>query len=46
MGSSQTHLMLEPTNQQIGKGPMREFVASIFSLILKGTVPDSTVLEE
>ncbi len=26
--------------------PMREFVASIFSLILKGTVPDSTVLDE
>ena len=29
-----------------GHQPMRELVASIFSLILKGTVPDSTVLDE
>ena len=29
-----------------GHQPMREFEASIFSLILKGTLPDSTVLDE
>ena len=45
-------VLLEPTKLESSNGfilrpqPMREFVASIFNLTLKGTVPDSTVLDE